>query len=84
MLIALGYYTYFNGQGQTVGKMVLKTKVVDAASGEPIGLQRAAIRGLLQVVFSFLVALPYLSIFLNPERRGWHDQAANDKVIYTG
>lgn len=84
IVILVGYWSYFNGQGQTPGKMVMKTKVVDGASGEPIGLQRAAIRGVLQVVFGFLAGLPYLSIFMNPELRGWHDQAANDKVIRIG
>ncbi len=83
-VLMVGYWAYFNGQGQTVGKMIMKTKVVDATTGAPIGMQRAAIRGVVQLVFSFLAGLPYLSIFMNPELRGWHDQVANDKVIRIG
>jgi len=82
--IAIAYWAYFNGQGQTVGKMVMKTKVVDVATGQPIGMQRAAIRGVVQLVFGFLAGLPYLSIFMNPQMRGWHDQVANDVVIRIG
>ena len=64
--------------------MVMKTKVVDVATGQPIGMQRAAIRGVVQLVFGFLAGLPYLSIFMNPQMRGWHDQVANDVVIRIG
>jgi len=84
IVVMVGYWAYFNGQGQTVGKMIMKTKVVDVTTGQPIGMQRAAIRGVVQVVFGFLAGLPYLSIFMNPEKRGWHDQAANDVVIRIG
>jgi uncharacterized RDD family membrane protein YckC len=82
--LIVGYCAYFNGQGQTLGKMVMKTKVVDVATGAPIGMQRAAIRGVLQAVFAFVACLPYLSIFMTPDLRGWHDQVANDKVIKIG
>ncbi len=80
-LVTIAYCAYFNGQGQTIGKMVMKTKVVDVATGEPIGLQRGLIRALLQVVFNHLAGLPYLSILFDPRGRGWHDQVANDVVV---
>lgn len=78
---SLAYFAYLNGQGQTIGKRIMRTKVVDATTGQPIGTQRAAIRWVVQVLMSIPLMLGWLSVPLSPDTRGFHDRAANDRVI---
>ena len=77
----LVYFAYLNGQGQTIGKRIMRTKVVDADTGLPIGTSRAAVRWVVQVLMSIPLMLGWLSVPLSPDRRGFHDRAANDRVI---
>jgi uncharacterized RDD family membrane protein YckC len=46
MLVGAGYFIYFNGRGDTMGKSLLGIRVVDAAGNAP-GMRRAAIRYVL-------------------------------------
>lgn len=81
LILSLVYFSYLNGQGQTVGKRIMRTKVVDAATGQPIGTSRAAIRWVVQMLMSIPLMLGWLSVPLSPDTRGFHDRAANDRVI---
>ncbi|MDF0529104.1 RDD family protein [Tsukamurella sp. 8F] len=75
--------------GATLGKMALRLKVVDQATGRPIGLGRAFIRQLIPYLGSFFCGVGQLLVFLSPlmdnsgRMQGWHDKAANDLVIQT-
>jgi uncharacterized RDD family membrane protein YckC len=79
--MVIGYLVVLNGRGQTVGKRVLKIKVVDRDTGMAIGYGRSVLRVLMQLVMSLPCGLGYLSIPLTEEFRGWHDKAANDVVV---
>lgn len=72
-------------KGQTVGKMVMKIRVVDAAGGGSIGYGRAFARW---IVASLLWALFYIPGIIDalfplwdPKRQSIHDKAANSLVV---
>jgi uncharacterized RDD family membrane protein YckC len=89
VLIALyGGFFWGGEKGQTVGKMALKLRVVDEATGGPIGFSRGAIRGL---IIGLLFAVCYLPGILDvlwplwdPKRQAWHDKVAKSIVIDVG
>jgi uncharacterized RDD family membrane protein YckC len=77
------YYVILTGtKGQTVGKMALGIKVVDA-NGDIPGLGRAALREIIGKTISGLVlGLGYFWIIWDPNKQGWHDKIASTHVIH--
>ncbi len=82
-LIGWGYYTYFEGgpRGQTVGKMALSIRVIDLATGSPIGYGRGFIRQLVKIVSGAVILLGYLWMLWDREKQTWHDKAAGSVVV---
>ena len=57
------------------------TKIVDANTGQLIGMGRAFIR---QLLFGICIIVSLSSFFdSSPRHQGWHDKAANSIVIRT-
>lgn len=87
LLIYIGLWFYqigFTGlTGQTPGKRLLGIKVVDARSGDVIGIGRAAGREIVLGLSGLLCMIGYFSpLFDSTGRyRGWHDNAADDLVV---
>jgi uncharacterized RDD family membrane protein YckC len=90
LAILYGYEFYMIGRyGQTVGKRVMKLRVVKL-SGEPAGWGASAARSIVPMLISCFTCglggmLFYLSpLFDNsPWKRGWHDQIASTVVVGT-
>lgn len=80
-VIALAYYGYFYGQGQTLGKKFLGLKVVDAETGGPIGTGRGVLRYFVLWLMTIPLLLGWLSVPFSSDKRGFHDRAAKDRVI---
>jgi uncharacterized RDD family membrane protein YckC len=87
-VIAIGYQVYFNGgeKGQTVGKMAMRIRVRDDATGGPIGYGKAFLRWLVAwALGSFTCGIGLLIDLLfplwDPKRQTLHVQAANSVVI---
>ncbi len=77
----LSYASWFTGiNGQTLGKILFRLRVVDSA-GAPPGHWRAALRAAVGAVGSavFLGALP---IFFDPARRALHDRLLKTRVVH--
>jgi uncharacterized RDD family membrane protein YckC len=56
-IIYIGYFTYLEGsQGQSVGKMITKIKVV-REDGKPIDMNQAFIRNILRIIDGLIVYL---------------------------
>jgi uncharacterized RDD family membrane protein YckC len=84
IVVWLAYVGYLNGtQQQTIGKKVLGIKVVDEATGGPIGIGRAILRDVVLGITGLLCLIGYFSPFFDSTKRyqGWHDKAAKDFVI---
>lgn len=80
-VLAAGYFLFFwSLSGQTLGKLLMGSRVVDGRGGA-LGFGRAALR----LAGTLLAALPlgagFVGLMTDPERRGWHDRIAGTKVI---
>ena len=80
-VMAASYFLFFwSLSGQTLGKLLTGSRVVDRKGGA-LGFGRAAMR--LGAVF--VAALPlgagFIGLWTDRERRGWHDRIAGTKVI---
>jgi uncharacterized RDD family membrane protein YckC len=81
------YFTYLIGreQGQTIGKRLLGIRVIDDATGGPIGYGRAFGRWLLVFVLGlvcgFLNILDGLWPLWDDRRQTWHDKAVRSVVV---
>ncbi len=87
-LLAIAVWIYFlylvGSRGQTPGKKIMGVKIVDAQSGQPIGMGRAFLRYLVQGVSNIACYAGLWSPFLDGNSgryQGWHDKAVNSQVI---
>jgi len=89
LVMAAAYYAVLNGSemGQTFGKRVLGIHVRDAASGGPIGADRAGLRyivvGLFRIIpfFGLFTLLDGLWPLWDPRRQALHDKIAGSVVV---
>jgi uncharacterized RDD family membrane protein YckC len=80
--LVIGYYvTRVGNQGATIGQNAMGIKVVDVASGQPIGIGRATGRYFMSVVSSWPCYLGYLWMLWDPRRQTWHDKVVNSIVV---
>jgi hypothetical protein len=66
--------------GWTLGRKLLGGRLVDATTGEPIGLTRNLLHF---VALAGLSWIPALGVFRSDERRGWHDDWVHARLIST-
>ncbi|WP_308167778.1 RDD family protein [Catellatospora tritici] len=70
VVVLIAEYTFFVGLfGQTPGMRLAKITCLGDQTGQPVGLLRGALRGIL-------LALVIPALVMDPERRGLHDRAA--------
>ncbi len=83
VLFSIYYLVFLLGRtGQTIGRKAVGIKVVDKATGQPIGPGRAFVRLLVRSVASGNICLlGYLWMLWDEEKQTWHDKAANSYVI---
>jgi uncharacterized RDD family membrane protein YckC len=68
-------------KGQTLGKMAVRIKVVDAAGSVP-GLGRAALREIPGKFLSAIaIYLGFLWVAWDRQKQGWHDKIAGTYVV---
>ena len=67
----------------TPGKMVISAVVVDADTGESIGLGQAVIRYLGYFVATIPLGLGLIWVAFDARKQGWHDKMANTVVVRT-
>lgn len=84
-LLGLVYYIYLEGSpsGQTFGKKVMNIRVIDAATGGPIGFGRAAIRYFARILSTIPCLLGYFWMLWDPEKQTWHDKLSTAFVAPT-
>jgi uncharacterized RDD family membrane protein YckC len=76
------YYWLFTGlKGQTLGKMAVGIKVVNAEGSVP-GLGIAALREIPgKIASSIVICLGFLWIIWDGRKQGWHDKIAKTFVV---
>jgi uncharacterized RDD family membrane protein YckC len=83
MLVILGFLYFFLFtalRGQTFGKHLMRIKVIDAY-GERPSMMRALLRTVAYVPSLLLLALGFLWIGFDREKRGLHDWLADTYVV---
>ena len=86
LIIYISYYTYFEGtKGQTLGKFLSRVVVIDAITGDRIGMGSAFIRSLLRLVDWLPLAyiLGILLIITTKKRQRIGDMVAKTVVVKT-
>jgi uncharacterized RDD family membrane protein YckC len=82
MAIKILYQTFFTMQyGATLGKIVLKIRVIEIkAAGNPSFLS-AFNRAVFRIVSELLFYLGFIWAFFDPYRRAWHDLSGRTLVV---
>ena len=84
IVLWLIYFTYFEGTtGQTFGKQLAHTKVVDERTGQTVDMGRAFIRSLLRIIdnLPFLYIIGVILVAVTPNRQRLGDMAAHTVVV---
>lgn len=86
LVVAFGYYGYMNGElGQTLGKQVMKIKVVNMETGGTIGLPAGLLRYLIWVVLFVACLVPGIVNALFPlwdaQKQTLHDKVVKSQVV---
>jgi uncharacterized RDD family membrane protein YckC len=80
-VLGAGYFLFFwSLSGQTLGKLLTGTRVVDRR-GRALGFGRAALRLAGTAAAAIPFAAGFIGLWTDPERRGWHDRIAGSKVV---
>jgi uncharacterized RDD family membrane protein YckC len=81
--IAIAYYVVLEGgpRGQTMGKQMMRIRVIDADTGGPIGYPRAFVRYVGRILSFVVILLGYFWMLWDKERQCWHDKLAGDFVV---
>ena len=67
-------------RGQTLGKMALKVKVVNA-DGSPLSSGQAWGREIIRGILGFLYIVDYLPAFFTQQKTTLHDLVAKTRVV---
>jgi len=82
ILLRIVYQAFFVWQnGMTLGKMIVKIKVVEIDSGEKPSLQVALLRATLRIVSDSIFYLGYILAYFNPLAQTLHDKLAKTIVV---
>jgi uncharacterized RDD family membrane protein YckC len=83
-VIGVAYYAGLEGtRGQTLGKMAVGIKVVDADTGGFIGVPRGIGRYFARILSAIALGLGYLWMLWDPRKQCWHDKLVRSVVIRT-
>jgi len=79
--IAIGYYTYFFGNGQTPGMKLVEIKLIRVDGVEPVGYKKGFFRWVGMEISGMILFLGYLWILIDKRKQGWHDKIAGTYVV---
>lgn len=78
------YLRSLGRRGTTWGRTIVKIRVVDISTGEPIGIPRALGRTLFaNLVSANVFYLGYLWMLWDKDRQTWHDKLTRSTVVRT-
>jgi uncharacterized RDD family membrane protein YckC len=82
VLINILYHTFFTWQnGKTLGKHIMKIKVVTIEEGELLSLPMSLLRALVRVVDEALLYIGFLPAFFSPTRQTLHDRVSRSVIV---
>jgi uncharacterized RDD family membrane protein YckC len=82
VVLALVYFGGLEGtSGQTLGKRALSIRVVDADTGDSIGVGRALARWFGRILSTIVIYLGYLWMLWDRNKQTWHDKLSSSVVV---
>lgn len=81
LAISTGYFTYFFGNGQTLGMKAVKIKLCDTEGTYPIGYVKGFLRWIGMIISGLVIGIGYLWILIDENKQGWHDKIAGTYVV---
>ncbi len=82
MVIKIGYQAFFTMQyGATIGKLLMKIKVVEIKTLDNPNVIVALNRGIFRVISEMLFYLGFLWGILSKTKQTWHDITAKTMVV---
>jgi uncharacterized RDD family membrane protein YckC len=83
-IIGVAYYAGMEGtRGQTLGKMAVGIKVVDADTARMIGIPRGIGRYFARILSAIPLGLGYLWMLWDGRKQCWHDKLVRSVVVRT-
>lgn len=77
----LYHWLFVQFYGATIGKIVVKIRVIELGLLDNPSLLQSLSRSLLRALSEFLIYLPFFYLFADSLKRGLHDIATNTLVI---
>ena len=82
MALKIVYQTFFVYMyGASIGKIVMKIRVIEIATLQKPGLPASFNRAVFRIISEMIFYLGFLWGILNPTRQTWHDMSAKTLVI---
>jgi len=83
VLLKVIYQTFliWQNSGKTIGKHIMKIKVVELENGNTPSLQVSLIRAIFRVVSEFIFYVGFLVAFLNPLFQTFHGKVSKTVVV---
>jgi uncharacterized RDD family membrane protein YckC len=82
IMMKIIYQTFFLMQyGATLGKIVMKIRVIEIESLQNPNVVVALNRAIFRVISELLFYLGFLWAMFDPTRQGWHDKTAKTLVV---
>ena len=78
IVLTVFFWTVFKA---TPGKMAVGCEIVNAKTGEKLGIGRSIVRYLGYFISTLPLGLGFLWVVFNKRKRGWHDLIAGTVVI---
>ncbi len=80
-LPAVYYVGFWILKSATIGKMLVKVKIVNAKTGEPASPLQCVVRYLGYFVSALPLGLGFIWVAFDKRKQGWHDKIARTLVV---
>lgn len=80
-IAAVAMILFWMFRSTTPGKMVVKSKIVDAKTGAPLSKKQSLLRYIGYYLAGVPLFLGFLWTLWDPKRQGWHDKLAGSVVV---
>ena len=84
VLPAVYYVGFWILKSATIGKMLVKVKIVDAKTGGPASPLQCVVRYLGYIVSALPLGLGFIWVAFDKRKQGWHDKIARTLVVGSG
>jgi uncharacterized RDD family membrane protein YckC len=81
VVLVIAYFVFFWSRGATLGMKALKLRLLDARTGDTIGVGRAVLRVVGQSLAASVCYLGLLWVAFDSRKQGWHDKIAKTVVV---